>query len=124
MLSLRPVTFAEAKAFIALVHRHNVPPVGWKFGVGVENEQGELVGVAVAGRPVARKLGNGRVLEITRVATDGTRNANSMLYGAMVRAARALGWSECITYTLFSEDGASLKASGWIEDEGVFGGGC
>ncbi|WP_345486006.1 XF1762 family protein, partial [Planotetraspora phitsanulokensis] len=46
-------------------------------------------------------------------ATDGARNANSMLYGAAWRAARALGYVRAITYTQEGESGASLRASGW-----------
>lgn len=115
-LELVPVTLAEAKAFVARHHRHNRPPVSWKFGVGAALED-ELVGVAVAGRPVARKLDVPRVLEVTRTCTDGTRNANSLLYGAIARAARALGYRRLLTYTLEAESGASLRAAGWTIDE-------
>jgi antitoxin (DNA-binding transcriptional repressor) of toxin-antitoxin stability system len=111
-LTLRPITLKEAKEYIATHHRHHKPPVGWKFGVAVE-EDGVIVGVAVAGRPVARMIDQERVLEVTRVATDGSKNACSMLYGAMRRAAKALGYDRLITYTLESEPGASLRASGW-----------
>lgn len=111
-MQLRPITLAEARRFVGEHHRHNIPPVGWKWGVGVECD-GQLVGVAVASRPVARGLDDGRTLEITRSCTDGTRNANSMLYGAITRAARALGYARLVTYTLASEPGSSLKASGF-----------
>ncbi len=47
------------------------------------------------------------------MATDGTKNACSMLYGAAWRAARALGWLRLVTYTLPEEGGASLRAAGW-----------
>ncbi|WP_326550148.1 XF1762 family protein [Micromonospora sp. NBC_01813] len=72
-----------------------------------------LVGVAVVGRPVARLLDDGLTLEVTRVATDGTRNANSLLYAAAWQAARALGYRRLVTYTQDGESGASLRASGW-----------
>jgi hypothetical protein len=62
---------------------------------------------------VARLLDDGRTLEVTCVATDGTRNACSFLYGAMRRASRALGYARTITYTLPSESGASLRAAGY-----------
>jgi hypothetical protein len=75
-LSVVPITFAEASAFVQLHHRHHP-------------------------------------LEVLRVATDGTANACSMLYGAAWRAARALGWRKLITYTLVSEPGTSLRAAGW-----------
>lgn len=44
-----------------------------------------------------------------------------MLYGAAVRAARAMGYKRVITYILDSECGASLKASGFV-CEGPAGG--
>lgn len=114
-MSLRiiPVTLKEAKTFVALHHRHNKPPIGHKFSVGVEMDN-VLVGVAIAGRPIARHFDDGLTLEITRTCTDGTTNANSMLYGAIWRVAKAMGYKKCITYTQNDETGASLRAVGWI----------
>ena len=112
MLSLHPITLREARAFIEAHHRHSRPPVGWKFGVAVRAD-GAVVGVATAGRPVARKQDDGLTLEVNRACTDGSRNANSMLYGAVWRAAKALGYLRCITYTQHDESGASLRAAGW-----------
>lgn len=80
-------------------------------------------GVAVCGRPVSRYYDDGRTLEINRVCTDGVRNGCSMLYGACVRIARNMGYHKVVTYTLASEDGASLKASNFT-DEGLAGGTC
>lgn len=114
-MKLRPVTLKEAKEFVREHHRHNKPPLSWRFGVGLESA-GELIGVAMAGRPVARMLDVPGALEVTRVCTLGERNANSMLYGAIARAARALGYCTLYTYTLVSESGASLKAAGWEVD--------
>jgi hypothetical protein len=75
---------------------------------------GERVcGVAIVGRPVARGLDDGLTLEITRVCTDGTPNAASALYGAARRATFALGYRKLVTYTLASESGISLRASGY-----------
>lgn len=106
-LHLVPVRFRDAAAFVAMWHRHNQPPVGCKFCVGVADQDGTLRGVAIVGRPVARMFDNGQTVEVTRTATDGTRNANSMLYSAAWRAAKALG------YTQADETGASLLAAGW-----------
>lgn len=39
-----------------------------------------------------------------------------MIYGALVRAAFALGYDSVVTYTLASEPGTSLRASGWSVD--------
>lgn len=98
---------------MAMWHRHHAPPVGHKFSVGVANDDDVLVGVAMVGRPVARYMDDGVTLEVNRTATDGTRNANSMLYGAAWRAAQALGYRKLITYTQSGESGASLRAAGW-----------
>lgn len=112
-MKIVPITLREAQAFIALHHRHNKPPRGWKFGVGVRNEGDVLVGVATAGRPVARAFDNGLTLEVNRTCTDGSRNANSMLYGACWRAAKAMGYRRAITYLQGDETGISLRAAGW-----------
>lgn len=79
------------------------------------------MGVAVVGLPKARMAMDGWTLEITRVATDGTRNACSLLYGASRRAAFALGYTRILTYTLAEESGASLRASGFTEEASIEG---
>ena len=112
---LRPITRAEARMYIAKTHRHNKPPSVSVFHVALE-DAGDLVGVASCARPGARKLCDGYTLEVSRVATDGTRNANSMLYGACSRAAKSLGYRRLVTYTLVSESGSSLKGAGWTLD--------
>jgi hypothetical protein len=111
-LDLVPVSFADACAFVAEHHRHHAPPVGHKFSLGVACGR-LLVGVAIVGRPVARQFDDGRTLEVTRVATDGTPHAASMLYAAAWRAAKALGFRRLVTYTQRGESGASLRAAGW-----------
>lgn len=111
-LQLVPVTFTEAAQFVAMWHRHNIPPIGHKFSLGVADDD-ELVGVAIVGRPVARNFDDGRTLEVNRTATDGTRNANSMLYGAAWQVAKNLGYRRLVTYTQANETGASLRAVGW-----------
>lgn len=112
-LHLVPVRFRDAAAFVSMWHRHHQPPVGMVFAVGVADDDNVLRGVAIVGRPVARLFDNGQTLEVNRTATDGTRNANSMLYGAAWRAAKALGYTRLITYTQANESGASLRAAGW-----------
>lgn len=112
-LRLCPVSFAQANEFVAAWHRHNDPMPGAKFSVGVSDSEGVLHGVAIVGRPVARHYDDGETLEVCRVATDGAHNASSMLYGACQRATFALGYRRLITYTLASESGSSLRASGW-----------
>jgi len=112
MLTLQPVTYREACAFIAEHHRHHDPPQGFKFAIGVNNGE-RIVGVITVGRPVSRHLDDTWTAEVTRCCTDGTKNAPSMLYGAAWRAARAMGYTRMVTYTLQSEPGTSLIAAGW-----------
>jgi L-amino acid N-acyltransferase YncA len=112
MLELIPMTIGEAREYIRKHHRHHEPPVGALFAVGVATD-GEVVGVATVGRPVARGNQDDFTAEVTRCCTDGTKNACSMLYGAAWRAARALGYRRLITYTHKDESGASLRAAGW-----------
>lgn len=116
-LELVPVDFDEACRFISMYHRHHRPPVGAKYTVGIEDIDRPgtptLVGVAIVGRPVARVLADRWTLEVTRSCTDGTRNANSMLYGACWAAVVKLGFRRLVTYTQDGETGASLKAAGW-----------
>lgn len=108
-----PIHHAEANAFVAKHHRHHKPTPGHKFSVAVADEQNQIRGVAIVGRPVARNLDDGWVLEVNRCCTDGTRNACSMLYQAAWRVAKAMGYRKLITYTLPKEGGASLRGAGW-----------
>lgn len=118
-----PIELATANAFVGALHRHHQPAVGHRFSIGAVDETGLLHGVCIVGRPVARLAGHpSDVAEVTRLATDGTRNACSILYGAAARACRAPGFRRLQTYTLPAEGGASLRASGWT-CEGAAGGG-
>ena len=112
LLKLVPITLRQANAFVQVYHRHHKPSVGHKFSIGVSDGE-KLVGVAICGRPVSRRLDDGLTLEVNRVCTDGTKNACSMLYGASCRAAKAMGYRRVITYILESEPGTSLKAAGF-----------
>jgi hypothetical protein len=111
-LSARPISLVEANKYVSRWHRHHPPVRGHKFSIGAV-AGGQLVGVAIVGRPVARMRDDGETLEVTRLCTDGTRNACSFLYGRAARAAFAMGYRRIGTYVLASEGGASLRASGW-----------
>ncbi len=112
-VNLQPVTIAAARQFVNDWHRHHKAPQGGLFAVGLSDGE-ELVGVAIVGRPVARALADGWTAEVTRVCVkEGHKNASSMLYGACWRACKALGYRKLVTYTLKSETGTSLRASGW-----------
>ena len=114
-LTVIPLTFRAASAFVADYHRHHKPPRGTKFCIGVCDDDGQLRGVAMVGRPVARHYDDGLTAEVNRTCTDGFPNANSALYGAAWRIASAMGYRRLITYTQEGESGASLTAAGWVK---------
>ena len=120
-MSLRivPLTLAQANSLVASLHRHHKPVVGHRFSIGAEAD-GKLVGAAIVGRPVAgnRMVGNAQYMtaEVTRLVTDGTKNACSILYAAAARTAREMGFDSIQTYTLEQESGTSLRAAGWTLD--------
>lgn len=111
-LELLTISLAEANAYVSEHHRHHKPVVGHKFSL-CAIISGKIVGVCIVGRPVARARDDGLTLEVTRLCTDGTKNACSFLYGAAARACFALGYQRIGTYVLASEGGTSLRASGW-----------
>lgn len=107
-----PITLEEANVFIETHHRHHGRALGGRFCLGAAVD-GAIVAVAIIGRPVARMNQDGFTCELTRLASDGTRNACSFLYGRAWRAAQALGFKRMLTYTLPEEGGASLRAAGF-----------
>ena len=111
-LMVTPINLDEANAFVEQHHRHHKPVPGAKFCVAVSQED-EVRGVAIVGRPVSRVLDDGWTLEVNRCCTDGTRNACSMWYATAWQAAKAMGYTSLITYTLESEGGSSLRGAGW-----------
>ena len=112
-MNILPVTLTEAMAFVGEVHRHHPAPLGGLFAIGVGCAE-EIFGVAIVGRPVSRVLDDTWTVEVTRVAVkENYPNACSMLYGACWSAASAMGDRKAITYTLETEKGISVKASGW-----------
>lgn len=115
IFSVKPMSLKDVQKYVDENHRHNKAPRHHKFSIGLVKD-GEIVGVGVAGLPTARMLNDGDSLEITRTCTDGTRNANSAIYGALVRAARSLGYRRVFTYTQCTESGASLRGAGWRID--------
>lgn len=111
-LTVERIGLDEANEFILRHHRHHSEVVGHLFSIGAAFD-GKIVGVAIVGRPVSRHRDDGITAEVTRLCTDGTRNACSFLYGATARAAFSLGFKRIGTYILASEPGVSLAAAGW-----------
>jgi len=112
-LHLVPISQRIAQECVTRWHRHNAAPRGDVIRVGLADDDGTLVAVGMAGRPVARSYDDGQTLEVTRVSSDGTPNSTSKLYGALARAAFALGYTRIITYTQMDESGSSLRAAGY-----------
>ncbi|WP_411978400.1 XF1762 family protein [Streptomyces scopuliridis] len=120
-LHVRPLTLKAANELVSTLHRHHRPVTGHRFSIGVYDEKGTPHGAAIVGRPVARAVNQCDVAEVTRLVTDGTPNACSMLYAAAARAASAMGFERIQTYILDSEPGTSLRASGWVFEGHVQG---
>jgi hypothetical protein len=119
-LKIKDCTVGSAQRWIAEVHRHLPKIQGGLFACAVALK-GERVGVALAANPARKWQGTGRFV-IARVAVqpgllwEDDRHAApycTMLYGALCRAGKALGYNEAWTYTLESEPGTSLRAAGF-----------
>lgn len=115
-LELVPISLREANDFVTNFHRHSgrTSRDGGKFAIGAA-EGGELFGIAIVGRPIARLLNDSFTAEVLRTCTrpEAPKNTNSFLYGACWRAWRAMGGKKLVTYTLQTEGGTSLRAAGW-----------
>ena len=113
-MSLRivPLTLAQANDAVRSWHRHQKPALGHRYSLGVEDD-GQLVGAAIVGRPKSRMTDQYRSAEVTRLVTNGTKNACSILYAACARVAKEMGFDFIQTFILESEPGTSLRASGW-----------
>lgn len=118
-----PISLKTANEFVAKHHRHNKPAVGHKFSIGlIDESSGGLIGVGIAGRPVARLLDDSKTLEVLRVCVIPRYiNAGSMIYGRLIKIARLFGFEKIITYTLTKESGATMRAVGAVAEAKVKG---
>jgi hypothetical protein len=112
-LHVVPLELKEANTLVEKLHRHHKPLKFHRFSIGCVAEDGTLVGGAIIGPPVATAISRKDVLEVSRLVTDGTPNACSILYAAAARAGKALGYKKIQTYILDTEPGTSLLAAGW-----------
>lgn len=121
---LRPLTLAEANAFVTTHHRHNKKVTGHRFSVGLFYRYplgffaDTMIGCVIVGRPVARGLDQVTAVEVTRccVSPGSPKGACSMLYRAAWRAWKEMGGTDLYTYTLTKESGASLRGAGFELD--------
>ena len=123
-----PIPVKRAQRWNARVHRRLKRVQGGMWAVVVLRGD-TFVGTAIVGRPNARELdANGDeapqpALQVLRVACEpdvgasGHKGACSMLYGAVARAARAMGCVDLWTYIHDDESGVSLRAAGWVRDD-------
>lgn len=112
-LLIRPITIAQAAQFVFDHHRHSDPPQGGKWAIACMRGD-ELVGVAIAGRPVSKVLQRRGYLEIIRVCVlDQIEGACSMLYSRCRRIGQLMGYQRFVSYNLPTESGASLRAAGF-----------
>lgn len=116
-----PLELREANEFVNHLHRHHKAVHRDKFRIGAMVD-GKLVGVIQIGRPVSRMLDDGKTAEVVRLCTDGTKDVCSFLYSKAARVCKEMGYEKIITYILESENGASLKASGWKQEAVTSGG--
>ena len=109
-----PFTLKKANKFITEYHKHSKRVVGCRFCLAVEID-GKIEAVAIVGRPVARNLDDGLTAEVIRLCTrqNGIKNLCSILYSRCWKIWRLMGGNKLVTYTLETENGASLKASGF-----------
>lgn len=120
-LKIVPATLAQANEMVARWHRHHKPARGHRFSIGVQSGD-RLCGAAIIGRPTGRRNPQYDWVEVTRLVTDGTKNACSKLYGAAARVAKEMGFSRIQTFVLDEESAISLRAAGWVFDGHCRGG--
>lgn len=110
-MEIAPISLKESNRFVDMFHRHNKHCRGCKFCLALYHNK-ELIGIAIAGRPVARNLDDGFTLEILRVCVKDTapKGANSKLYARCRKIGQSMGYKKIITYTLEKESGDSLRA--------------
>ena len=113
-LRIVPVSLRTANAFVTRHHRHSKARRAHKFSLGVSDGE-RLVGVAIVGWTASQWQDSETRLEVSRLCTDGTKNACSMLYGASAKIAKIMGYKTIGTYTRQDEPGTALRASGWRE---------
>lgn len=117
-----PIELKDAQAYINQYHRHHQASHRDKFRIAASSDGKDIAGVIQVGRPVSRVLDDGHTLEVLRLCTKGEKDVCSFLYSRAARIAKEMGYSKIITYILKSEQGTSLKASGWVLEADNVGG--
>jgi hypothetical protein len=117
-MKIVPLTLRVANDFVEKWHRHSARTNndGGKYAIGLE-VAGQLVGVAIVGRPVARLLQHDGAAELTRLCTspEAPKGSESKLYARAKRIWQLMGGTTLHTYTLKKESGASMRGAGMKE---------
>lgn len=119
-----PCSKEKAGEFITYQHRHHTPLDFASYCLAVCTSDGRVHGVCLIGRTATQHFdgpNNHWAMEVRRVATDGTKNACSILYAAAWHLVSAMGYRKLISYTLPEEGGSSLRALGWRRVDNVGG---
>ena len=88
-MKIVPLSVKEAQKFLKKHERHYKAPVEPICAIGVGDEDNSLHGAAVLGR-------KGDDAELAHIYCDGTSQAYSLLYGAVWRALKALGYVKAV----------------------------
>lgn len=121
VITVRYASRSEANEAVKRWHSHHKPVKAHYFAAQAIVD-GQCVGAVIVGRPIAPALCDGETCEVVRLACDGqTPNAASMLLGAAWRAAKAIGFTRCVSYTRKDELGTCYKAAGWLAKATVKG---
>jgi hypothetical protein len=113
---IAPIPLSVANDFVKKYHRHNDERKIHKFSLGLYKKSEDkdiLIGVAICGSPTGISYNGKSFLEVYRVCVTEANNSCSMLYGRCTRIAKELGYEKLITYTLKTEPGTTVKASGF-----------
>ena len=110
-----PLTMKQANDLVSRWHRHHRAVHAHRYSIGAM-KGGRLVGAVIVARPRAQMTPQYEVAEVTRLVTDGTKNACSFLYSRAARVADDMGFHKIQTFILESESGDSLRAAGWVFD--------
>jgi hypothetical protein len=115
-----PLTLKPANDFVEKWHRHSARTSndGGKFAIGLEHD-GELVGVAIVGRPINRLLQVPGAAELLRLCTSpqAPKGSGSKLYSRAKRIWQLMGGTKFESYTLKREGGATLRGAGIHEGQ-------
>lgn len=122
-LVIVPIRLSTARAFIAWTREEPLSPHEAIFAIGANTGTGVLVGVVMMGRPIANALDDGRTVQITDLATDGTPKAGAALLCAARWVALAMGYGRLIDCASGGRAGASV-CSAACGQRGRGGTGC